>query len=71
MRRLPKKAEGLPLHGFQQFLLGHHLAGMNKELQQDVQGLRFQLYRPALDPQLPSHFIKFVVGKTPQAAGSP
>src|SRR5260221_4179320 len=43
---------------------------MEKELQQDVQRLRFQLYRFTLNPQLPSQFVKFVVCKTPQASGS-
>ena len=32
---------------------GHHFAGMTQEL------ARFQLSGPALDSQLPSHFIKF------------
>ena len=52
----------------QQFLFGDDLPGMKKKLKQNLQRLRFELYRLAFRAQFTAQFVKFVVGETPKAS---
>ena len=54
--------------GFQQFVLGDHLAGVEQQLVKHLQGLRFQLDRLAVEPQHAAGFIELALGEAPEAA---
>ena len=43
---------------------------MLEELNQNLKGFQFKLYRLPIDPQFEARFIKFPPGKTPQASGT-
>jgi hypothetical protein len=44
---------------------------VEKQLEKNVQGLRFKFDGSALDAQFPPHFVEFVFGKPPEAARIP
>ncbi len=56
---------GVAPHRLQQFLLGHRLAGMAQQAQQDFQRPRLQLDRLARHAQLPLQLVEFRPGEFP------
>ena len=51
--------------GFEQFLLGHHLAGAEEQLKQHFEGLGFQFHHDAAGTQFAAGFIEFEIRKPP------
>jgi hypothetical protein len=56
--------------GLKQFFLGYDFTGVEQKLEQNFQGLRFELDRLALDAKFVGQLVKFVVCETPEAARS-